>query len=69
MKSKSKKKDSSKGVEKIQLEVLMKPKARRNAAGLNKLSASELRSLNQWLNGNRELLGPVGGPQPPGIIQ
>jgi hypothetical protein len=58
MKSKSPKKVSSKGVEKIQLEVLMKPKARRDAAGLNKLSANQLRSLNQWLNGHRELLGP-----------
>jgi hypothetical protein len=61
MKSKSPKKVSSKGIEKIQLEVLMKPKARRDAAGLNKLSANQLRSLNQWLNGHRELLGPVGG--------
>ena len=66
MKSKSKKKVSSKGVEKIQIEVLMKTKATRDAAGLKKLSANELRSLNQWLNGHRELLGPVGGGHPGG---
>jgi hypothetical protein len=47
----------SRGIEKIQLELLMKQKERL-AAGLSKLSATELRSLNQWLNGHRELLGP-----------
>lgn len=60
-KGKTPKKNKSKGSEKIQIEVLMTPKARRDAAGLSKLSPAQLRSLNQWLNGHRELLGPVGG--------
>jgi hypothetical protein len=47
-----------KGGEKIQIQVLVKPKARRDAAGISRLQAGELLSLNQWLNENRELLGP-----------
>jgi hypothetical protein len=60
--SKRAKTAGSKAVEeKIQIQVLMKPEATRNAAGLNKLSPNELRNLNQWLNEHRELLGP--GPK------
>jgi len=44
--------------EKIQIQVLMKPEARRNAAGLNKLTPEELLNLNQWLNEHLQLLGP-----------
>jgi len=47
---------------KIQIQVLMKPKDRRDT-GLNKLSEDELRNLNQWLNTNKELLGPGDQPQ------
>jgi hypothetical protein len=61
MKRKSAKKVRSKGFEKIQIEVLMKPKATRNAAGVSRLMPNELRKLNQWLNEHRELLGP--GPK------
>jgi hypothetical protein len=49
---------SPKGVEKIQIQVLMQPKSRRDKAGISRLHDDELRSLNQWLNENRELLGP-----------
>jgi hypothetical protein len=53
---------SPKGVEKIQIQQLMQPKARRDAAGISDLKDDELRSLNQWLNENRELLGPGNKP-------
>ena len=50
-----------KGVKKIQIQQLMQPKAKRDATGISGLGDDELLSLNQWLNENRALLGPVGG--------
>ncbi len=57
---------SPKGDEKIQIQELMQPKARRDATGISGLTDAELLSLNQWLNENRQLLGPVGGGHPGG---
>ena len=58
---------SPKGDEKIQIQELMQPKARRDAAGITGLSDGELLSLNQWINEHRQLLGPrhTDDPIPP----
>jgi len=53
--------------EKIQLEVLMKPKDF-DAAGLKKLSPEELQNLNHWLTKFLEDLGQGPKPNPPDPI-
>jgi len=50
--------EGPKGDEKIQIQLLMQPKARRDAAGISRLHADELLSLHQWQNNHRQLLGP-----------